>query len=490
MGFPIRQVRARAKTEPPENPNLTKSIPHNPGIMSFRNRKPHLPSEPNVLEKKHFKIRPRTRASGNLAVRVLAIVLALFVVLVHYFERVRVKSALESCQWLKWEPWSSGAKPHRIVFIADPQLVDDHTYPTLPRVVSHYLRRLSDNYLLINNRFMQNRLDPDTTIFLGDLFDGGRDWEDDMWLQEYDRFNRIFPKRGNRRQIRSLPGNHDIGFQNILVARQNRFAAYFGEPNDWIELGNHTIVQIDTISLSHEDEAVSKNARNFVAGVAEQIDPAMPRIVLSHVPFYRDPKVEVCAPGRELKKRFPLMRGVQYQTVIDYHHCADILARLSPKIVFSGDDHDYCDVTHLDYNDNTRKLAREISCKTASMTNGIKYPAYQLLSLYNPDKNRVSHDPQDHSTFATKMCYLPSPYRGLKFYAFQLVLSLAVLAACTVFPEKVDYYLDSANSLVLPNFSSVPREDAPMERRWRVFALQSAVVFLFVWVLYWGYNRL
>ena len=37
-------------------------------------------------------------------------------------------------------------------------------------------------------------LAPDTTIFLGDLFDGGRYWDDKQWIDEYKRFTKIFPK--------------------------------------------------------------------------------------------------------------------------------------------------------------------------------------------------------------------------------------------------------------------------------------------------------
>lgn len=120
-------------------------------------------------------------------------------------------------------------------------------------------------------------------LFLGDLFDGGREWSTDaytgpenesldkqwnvygevFWLREYERFGRIFidpwlhggktPRKGQngRRLLASLPGNHDLGFgMGIRLPVRNRFNAYFGEGNRIDVIGNHTFVSLDTVSLS------------------------------------------------------------------------------------------------------------------------------------------------------------------------------------------------------------------------------------------------
>lgn len=383
--------------------------------------------------------------------------------LVHFMERVRVGNAVAGCRWEKWENWGGGA-PHRVLLIADPQLQDAHTYPAMPRVLQWVLQRLGDNYLATNYRYIQGLLDPDTTIFLGDLFDGGRDWDDRVWLDEYKRFNRIFPKRPNRRSYRGLPGNHDIGFQNISTHTQHRFAAFFGDANEAFDLGNHTFLLIDTILLSHPDPAVSSAARSFVDGLPE---PTMPRILLSHVPLFRDPKVETCAPGRELKRPFPLQKGFQYQTVIDYAVTLDLWA-LKPKMVFSGDDHDYCDTTHVDYTDNSIKLAREISCKTMSMTNGIRSPGVHLLSLYNPyDPNPRYHEKE---TFKTEMCLLPSPYLGVKVYVLAWLLTCGALLVWIVYPEALKRRHD-------------PFPRVYEKRNWGTFAVHFGVFNLGLWVL-------
>lgn len=138
-------------------------------------------------------------------------------------------------------------------------------------------------------------LHPDTVFFLGDLFDGGREWAtrqgdndepdwakaqrpkqeqallkrwrrkygDDFWLKEYHRFGEIFFKHWNdggvepepgqrgRKVIASLPGNHDLGFgANIKIQVRNRFQAYIGNTNRVDVIGNHTFVSVDTVSLS------------------------------------------------------------------------------------------------------------------------------------------------------------------------------------------------------------------------------------------------
>jgi hypothetical protein len=134
---------------------------------------------------------------------------------------------------------------------------------------------------------MQERLYPDSTIFLGDLFDGGREWSvaggsrwsnpekswkgygEAFWKKEYNRFGRIFfdlftntgvaPRQGQherRRLIASIPGNHDLGFGNgVQLPVRDRFEAYFGEGNRVDIIGNHSFISIDGVSLSAKDHA-------------------------------------------------------------------------------------------------------------------------------------------------------------------------------------------------------------------------------------------
>lgn len=152
---------------------------------------------------------------------------------------------------------------------------------------------LTDNYLRRSYTQLQEQLDPDSTFFLGDLFDGGREWRtahgefkdpewgphprseqrylkmwnkkygEFYWLKEYARFGDIFFKpwiesgaapgaeRKRRKIVASLPGNHDLGFgAEIKIPVRNRFETYFGEGNRVDVVGNHTFVSVDTVSMS------------------------------------------------------------------------------------------------------------------------------------------------------------------------------------------------------------------------------------------------
>jgi ethanolamine phosphate phosphodiesterase len=91
-------------------------------------------------------------------------------------ERTVYSSHIQPCAWEDWEKWPAGAAPHHLVFIADPQLVDPHTYPGRPWPLSSLTESYTDKYMARNFRLINEKLDPDTVVFLGDLFDGGREW--------------------------------------------------------------------------------------------------------------------------------------------------------------------------------------------------------------------------------------------------------------------------------------------------------------------------
>ncbi|CAF9937542.1 MAG: hypothetical protein HETSPECPRED_000575 [Heterodermia speciosa] len=133
-------------------------------------------------------------------------------------------------------------------------------------------------YLRKSFRQLQQTLDPETILFLGDLFDGGREWStppgekdrfssdrqwrkygEDFWLREYYRFSRIFfepwfdstSNHRLRKIVAGLPGNHDLGLgMGIRMPVRRRFQAYFGSGNRIDLIGNHSFVSVDTVSLS------------------------------------------------------------------------------------------------------------------------------------------------------------------------------------------------------------------------------------------------
>ncbi|KAF2634957.1 hypothetical protein P280DRAFT_523620 [Massarina eburnea CBS 473.64] len=199
-------------------------------------------------------------------------------VVVYWGERSAIQNSVEECRWENWENWDSSANPHRLIFVADPQLIDPHTYPGRPWPLDRLTMIYVDQYLRRTFSRFQHVLYPDSVVFLGDLFDGGREWStttsqspekryqkygEAFWLNEYRRFGGIFfdhwgdagmaPRTGQpgRKMITSLPGNHDLGFaQGVQIGVRKRYNAYFGDGNRIDILGNHTFVSIDSVSLS------------------------------------------------------------------------------------------------------------------------------------------------------------------------------------------------------------------------------------------------
>lgn len=141
--------------------------------------------------------------------------------------------------------------------------------------------KYTDQYLRRSFSSIQRNLAPDSVLFLGDLFDGGREWatdstaspekqyqgyKDSFWRKEYRRFVKVFSDQWHegdygttaphgRKMIASLPGNHDLGFgSGIQIPVRERFQTFFGKGNRVDVLGNHTFVSVDTVSLSAMDQ--------------------------------------------------------------------------------------------------------------------------------------------------------------------------------------------------------------------------------------------
>lgn len=428
--------------------------------------------------------------------------------------------------------------------MADPQLIDPHSYPDRPWPLSTFTILHTDNYLKRSYIQLQKALHPDTLFFLGDLFDGGREWKtshgnlvdpawangrrpsgeqkyvetwgkrygEDFWLKEYDRFGRIFDKFWNlggseagpgqrgRKIISSLPGNHDLGFgEQIKIPIRNRFETYFGEGNRVDVVGNHTFVSIDSVSLSagsdaHSTDALIRPSEDFLKGVQAtkrkavarelafqagddkrvqyshavedlekadfkkqaSLDPGpdsadLPTILLTHVPLYRDPGTP-CGPKREHwppttppkgqtapvvpddRNAISISKGYQYQNVLSEENSVRIVSTVGNVVsVFSGDDHDYCEIVHP----ANKNHAREITVKSMSWAMGVRKPGFLMLSMWNPIgpnghpvrtmKSTTGDATQQAMTIETHLCLLPDQIGILIRYGIFLALTLLTL---------------------------------------------------------------
>ncbi|GAP88705.1 putative calcineurin-like phosphoesterase [Rosellinia necatrix] len=539
-------------------------------------------------------VRAARRLRRNLARRRLLafphLLVALWVLALLWGESWSFASKVNRCDWNHWEDWPPGATPHRLIFVADPQLIDPHSYPGRPWPLNPLTMRITDNYMRRSYIQLQKILRPDTVMFLGDLFDGGREWKtahgdfddpewaknhrpasekkllkqwnkkygEQYWLKEYSRFGRIFfdnwlwggitstPFQRGRKIISSLPGNHDLGFgAEVKLPVRNRFNAYFGETNRVDVIGNHTFVSVDTVSLSADTStmkdrvdlrgiygpvndflddvkvmkrrAVQKELR-FWRGEVEEVTlhhkveeledadysnlptidpgenaPDFPTILLTHVPLYRDPGTP-CGPMREHwppatppkgqagpvipdhRNAISVSSGYQYQNVLSDEDSIKLIKDVGNVIhVFSGDDHDYCEVVHSPQ----KESVREITVKSFSMAMGVPTPGFQMVSLYNPIDAQGKPPPSSSGpTLQTHLCLLPNQLSMFMNYAILGVLSvLALVARAALVPTlKLQPFalepIHSAPSAVLPVFK--PKTDMEDENEWDRDSTSSA----------------
>jgi hypothetical protein len=440
---------------------------------------------------------------------------------------------------------------------------------------------------------LQKELHPDTIFFLGDLFDGGREWKtahgntvdpswanglrpsgemkyvdtwgkrygEDFWLHEYDRFGRIFykywdlagaeagPGQRGRRIISSLPGNHDLGFgAQIKIPIRNRFEVYFGEGNRVDVIANHTFVSIDAVSLSagsdeHGTPAITQPVEDFLAkvkitkrkAVASELNrlagkgervlpqkhdvedlansdfsklmtldpgpdaPEFPTILLTHVPLYREPG-KPCGPKREHwppaippkgetgpvipdhRNAISITRGYQYQNVLSESDSVKVMDSIgNVDQVFSGDDHDYCEVVHPE----NKNKAREITVKAFSWAMGVRKPGFLMLSMWNPvgpdgkplHSSASGHGSSDQKpvTTETHLCLLPDQLAIFIRYGILIavsILALLIRAILTPVLNLTPFSVPPYPTSPIDDYSILPtskpthrRETSPGEHR-------------------------
>ena len=418
--------------------------------------------------------------------------------------------------------------------------MDPHTYPGRPWPLSTLTVRYTDLYMRKSFQQIQNTLAPESVFFLGDLFDGGREWstgtgdggedfsqdkrwkkyDSKFWLKEYGRLSRIFfdpwlhgqakgweGQQGRRKLIAQLPGNHDLGLGNgVRIPVRKRFQAYFGNGNRIDVIGNHTFVSLDTVSLSAKGQidpatgsleslgiregqehskdvwepveqflytAKTEKARTIdrelrvryglfendvqdhsvleldnsgahTIPIQSERSTDMPSVVLTHVPLYREPGTP-CGPLRE---RFPpsksnagssetpmkddansihLQAGEQYQNVLTSAASNEILDLVGDvSHVFSGDDHDYCDLIHHGYTSRNGGI-REITVKSISWAMGVRKPGVVLLSLWNPIDYDGKKTGTGDTTLQSHLCLLPDQLSIFIRYGWLLGFTLMAL---------------------------------------------------------------
>ncbi|CAN3352888.1 cell division control protein 1 [Diutina catenulata] len=349
---------------------------------------------------------PKFKSTHHL----LVLLFAVWVVLFTYHERIVPLRTAGQCRWPQIDTTGTDTVPQHVLLVADPQLIDNHTYPGRNSLLLDLSKHTVDTHLKRNYHALLSALHPDTVFFLGDYLDNGRESSDAYYAGEVARFNRIFyPKRiqknyeKGKNWFTNVPGNHDIGFgDSVRLPARTRFQEDFGSPNTIVVENGVDFVMIDSPSYSAEDTTVNSVARNFIDTLPEK---SRPRILLTHEPLYR-PREQSCGPLREHPVFYSDQKGYQYQNTVAPELSELLIAAVKPDLVFSGDDHDYCDIEHSNG-------PREVTVKSISLAMGIRKPAVQLLTYAVVD-NQLRYD--------TNLCYVQTPYTNVIHY---IVLAVA-----------------------------------------------------------------
>ena len=186
----------------------------------------------------------------------------------------------------------------------------------------------------------------------------------------------------------------------------------------------------------------------------------LPSILLTHVPLYRKPGTP-CGPLREhyppssssrkgddeLSEDGPnsidISSGYQYQNVLTPTISNELFSKLEPNNlvhVYSGDDHDYCEIAHREFSGSPK----EITVKSISWAMGVRRPGFLLTSLWNPidlttAKSTTTGVP---TTLQNRLCLLPDQLAIFIRYVQLLFFSLVVLLVTSM----VVVFANSENS--------------------------------------------
>ncbi|KAF8967862.1 hypothetical protein BDZ97DRAFT_1801621 [Flammula alnicola] len=334
--------------------------------------------------------------------------------------------SLSGCHWPAIDAVHNSrqkVKPTHVLLIADTQV----QHPILMAEGSWWanpIRRIMCELNTRKNWHVTSRLRPHAVIFLGDMLANGKSSRS---LEEYEqavhKFKSIF-EMDHSTAVYYIPGNNDVGLGSVTSISKNLRSYYtknFGPLNQNFVISNHTFVGLDAPGLVDEDyhrhakyvsfddwKPIPDGPISFVKELSEHGPGNV--ILLSHIPLSRSEMAD-CGPLRE-KGRIRRTAGRGYQSMLGKQTTSFLLQNLEPLAVFSADNRDYCDYTHVvpgTQKDayNPSNSIREVTVKSFSMSVHIKRPGFQLLSLVDPAKMANPGSP----SFIDRPCLLPDQYR-------------------------------------------------------------------------------
>ncbi|KAJ6594046.1 hypothetical protein B0H19DRAFT_921540 [Mycena capillaripes] len=340
--------------------------------------------------------------------------------------------SLSSCKWPETVSFCAAewrhSKPTHVLLISDPQV----RHPSVLWSESSWLKSLGQFQFEANLKrswHVTRRLNPHAVFFLGDMLSSGKYVRSEAEYKAYWRkFQAIFQPDASVPQY-YLPGNNDVGMGLAHSSPKNvrlYYSSIVGPFNREVVIRDHAFICLDAPSLVDEDYQRSTTGAGYDTwnpirgGSVEFVKSASigkrPTILLSHIPLAR-PDTASCG---HLREKGSIRRGVGhgYQNTLGKQTTRFLLKTLRPSIIFSGDNRDYCEYNHpvevpdREAEESTAPI-REVTVKSFSISNHIRQPGFQLVSLVDPTPGGKSFSdapcllPDTSSIYSS--LYAPSP---------------------------------------------------------------------------------
>jgi hypothetical protein len=282
-----------------------------------------------------------------------------------------------------------------------------------------------------------------------------KEWRDSRarWLQEWgiwqdDRGRATWSRASSREHLviypRGGPEEVNIEAKQWKQIINARYPLYLNESSS---TPTHEIIMVDSLELAgmlpaaiasnlgfdwHEEaKRRFRETYDFVQSFAEESksNSQQPqRILISHIPLNRPANLncnlQQAHHGVTRESSGAIDQGVDqyatYQNLLSAPVTDWVLESMKPQLIFSGDNHDHCEIQHRYGSD---RIAQELTLKAFSMTEGVRLPGYARLSLHLD-----SSSGEASSTYAP--CLLPDQIsiwtRSYPVFLFLIFASLMV----------------------------------------------------------------
>ncbi|GAA5910115.1 hypothetical protein JCM6882_006520 [Rhodosporidiobolus microsporus] len=369
--------------------------------------------------------------------------------------------------------------PFHVLVVADPQLLDMHSYPGRSWILRKLGVWITDLYArkswraVVGGSRGTGAGGVDAVVWLGDLLDNTLEAVEPREHSSYiHRFHLLFPlPRASTSSFSTLssshspssslfsshpltppipsivlPGNHDLGLHlpssSLAAYHRERFVEAFGPTWGEREWNGWRVVWVDAMALLEgefwEGEGGQYGRMRAWLEQMGQDSSSTPTILLTHIPLFR-PEGTFCGRTRESRRPLHQGAGKNYQNELGERETGWLVEKVRPTVVYSGDDHDACVIRHPFKSplDGITPVV-ETTVKAFSMAMGVSRPGYSLLSLYAPlpSSSSSSSEPDSDApvsyTYTQTSCLLPSQ---LSIYLHVYLPLFGALVACFLLPK-------------------------------------------------------